>query len=122
MIKRYSKSDKVLYIQDDAGEIRKLEFETQIFDCLLYDNSLIVYVGNNSTYLGRNIFRISEDGRIVWQVEEPQPYLGTGAGRSVAFSHLGLNQEGRIIGYSLNCFTYEIYFETGKLSNPVFTK
>lgn len=121
MIERFSTSDKKLIIESDDGQIREMEFETKIHDCLLCKNSLIVHAGNNETYLSRNIFRVSEDGKITWQIEEPERYLGAARNRSVAFTYLGV-KDGKLIAYSLNGFTYEIDFETGKLLNPVFTK
>lgn len=121
MIKAYSYEGRILNIENQFGRTVHVEFKTDIHTCLQLRDCVLVNVGNNEVYRGRNIFCVSENGEFVWQVQHPNEFHHFDAKRSAAFTYLGV-KDGKIIGGSLDDFNYEINFETGSLLNAVLAK
>lgn len=121
MIKSFVKQDNELIVQTENGSSVKTQFAVGLDKVILFSNNLIVMTDTNQKIGSRNIFRISEEGKIIWQVQHPFEFRNIKSDSSAAFTYLGI-KDGKIKGGSMDCFTYEIDFETGKLSNPVFTK
>ncbi|HNV86831.1 MAG TPA: hypothetical protein PKL97_07725 [Candidatus Omnitrophota bacterium] len=121
MIDSATHSNKTLFIQKRDGIKESVSFESDVMELVMFEHDVIVRLKNDRAYGSRNIFRVNENGEIVWQVQHPFEFRNIQSDSSAAFTYLGL-RDGKIIGGSVDCFTYEIDFKTGKLSNPVFTK
>lgn len=118
MIKEIKKEGNRLIVFSNKG-IKTVNFSSEVDDTIIHKDSVLVRVYNNAEYNDRNIFRLSEEGKIIWQVEQPDPFKVPE--RTACFTYLGVDND-VIKAHSLNGCTYEIDFETGKLSNRVFTK
>lgn len=117
----FCQDDKKLIIQSDRG-VKLLEYPSKIHIILKFNNSVIIMLGNHKpTYGDRNIFRISEDGKVIWQIGQPTPFRNVD--RSACFTNLWVDEiTGKLKAGSLNDHDYDIDFETGNLSNETFSK
>jgi len=121
MIKEAIKKDNEIIIYTENSN-NTMTFLTPVMKFIILENSILVLTNTDrKTYGDRNIFRLSEEGEILWQVEQPDKFRGIDANRTVCFTGLSIEVD-KIRAYSLNGFDYEIDFETGKLLSKVYTK
>ncbi len=73
----------------------------------------------------RNVFAVNDKGEVVWQIEKspyerPGPY-GSGETIPNPFTNIGITKNGQLKAFA-SSFLFDVDIETGKLSNPEFTK
>ena len=109
---------------------RKVVFDQPIVDFLVHNDRVIVMFElademEDDPDFGRNIFAYDETGKELWRIED-SGIVGPGRedDKEVPWSYTGMGQEadGRIIVSEPFGFEFDLDPETGKISNPVFTK
>ncbi len=120
MILETTQNQNQINIKTDKGE-KVISFPSKVRTVLKYQSSVLVLLDHDShNYNDKNIFRIGEEGKNIWQIGTPDPY--NTSEMSACFTYLGINKNDRINVGSMNGFNYEVDFETGKLLNKRFTK
>ncbi len=105
-----------LYI--DAGSEKKMvEFSYLIGKIETFDDCVIVMIDPPmKTIFNENIYGVSYDGKILWQVEKIEhvdrdsPYTGMG------------QEKGLLSAYNWDGFDYRIEPKTGKIIDKIFVK
>ncbi len=72
----------------------------------------------------RNVFAVNDKGEVVWQIEKAPCENRTADGEVIpqSFTDVWISKEGTLKAFAPMGFCFDINVETGKLSNPRFTK
>lgn len=118
MIINVKKEKNKLRVHTNKGEII-IQFESEIWSFLKLDSAVVVLLKHCRCYGDQNIKKYNEDGQCVWTVEHPDPNVPP---KPSAFTYLGQDNEGNLLGGSWNDYTYTIDINTGKFIKKVFTR
>ncbi len=128
MIFSYHKDE--LFVKGEKGI--HIEFPANIYKVAMARSNLAVFILDvfdksipNTDEFNRNIFAVNDKGEVVWQIEKspherPGPY-GSGETIPNPFTGMIVDETGQLkVGDA--SFSYDVDIETGKLSNPEFTR
>lgn len=122
MVKKFRNLGHEIEIVDDEDRVIICELPDEIEKIIHVKDAFFVMTDTNKEIRNRNIFKISMKGVIEWQIQDPFEFRGVKSDRSAAFTYLGYDAQQNLRGGAMDCFSYVIDVETGKLTNPEFTK
>jgi hypothetical protein len=110
MIREVIKNQNQLKIISDRGE-KVVKFHSDVWEFIKFETTVVVLLKHCKEYMDKNIKKIDEEGKCVWTVEQPDANVPP---KPSAFTYLGLDNKGKLVGGSWNDYTYVIDFATGK--------
>jgi len=118
MILDVEKEGNKLKVRTERAETI-IEFKGEIWSFLKLDCFVVVLLKHYQDYGDQNIKKYDENGNCVWTVERPDPNVSP---KPSAFTYLGQDSDGNVLGGSWNDYTYTIDTNTGKFIKKIFTR
>jgi hypothetical protein len=113
MIREVAKiNDNELEIILENGDKHLLNFKSKVNNVLKVQDGVIVLLKTTEEIRDQNIKKFDENGHYVWTVGKPS---GSPGFKWCAFTYLGFDDAGNLLGGCLNDYTYKIDINTGQL-------
>ena len=90
----------------------KVELPDLVTDTLIVDEGILVAVNDKGVGKDRNVYLISPDGRVLWQIEDPYPHLKD---HYRGYTSLFFSVDGRILAGCWVGVDFEVDVKTGKI-------
>lgn len=110
---------------------RTIEFEARVAKLNRYGDLLFVRLDDDDyseqdEFRERNIVAVDADGNIRWRIDRP-PSAPTRRGKRWSSAYVGIDpdtgkEDRPVVAYDIHGACWKVDPETGKVSDPIFTK
>ena len=91
---------------------RQVELPGVTTDTLTVSGGMLICVDDGGPQRNRNAYLVSQDGAVLWQIEDPYPRLG---GEYRGYTGLRYTEDGKVLAYCSVGVDFEVDLRTGKV-------